>query len=119
MFKFLRKEKEPQNLEEVFLLLKKIRQENKEIKEELERIKEQSRFFIKKVKVARYNPFSNTGGNQSFSVVFLDQENNGSIITGLFTEGGSRAYAKQIEKGVSKNSLSKEEENLLKKTINS
>ena len=126
MFKiFNKKEKEPQSIEDVLLLLKKLKQENKKIKEELksikkeiEGIKEENRFFVKKVEVARYNPFSGIGGNQSFSVVFLDEHNNGAVVTGLFTGEGSRVYAKQIEQGKSKYSLSKEEENLLLKVVN-
>ena len=119
MFKiFKREEKEPQNIEEVLLILKRLKQENNKIKEDLKRIKEQNRFFVKKIEVARYNPFSSIGGNQSFSAVFLNEDNSGAVITGLFTGEGSSVYAKQIEQGKSKYSLSKEEEKILSKAIN-
>ncbi|MDD3072685.1 MAG: DUF4446 family protein [Candidatus Pacebacteria bacterium] len=116
MFNFLKKKKEPENIAQVLSYLKKLDEENNRLKKEIEKIKEESFYFIKKMDVIRYNPFSTIGGNQSFSVIFLNKNNDGAIITGLYAEGGSRVYAKPIEKGNSKYSLSKEEEQLLRET---
>ncbi len=117
MFKFFKK-KDIENSEDILILLRKIRKENKFLKEEIERMKEESNSFIRKTDVSRYNPFSQIGGNQSFSTLFLDKRNNGVIITGLYTEGGSRVYSKVIKDGKSEYSLSKEEREILEKNTN-
>ena len=70
---------------------------------------------IQKVGVIRFNPFKETGGDQSFAIALLDAENNGLIISSLFTREGTRVYTKPIESGESKYPLSKEEIEALKK----
>ena len=70
---------------------------------------------IQKVSVIRFNPFKETGGNQSFVIAMLDAKNNGLILSSLFTREGTRVYTKPIESGQSKYPLSKEEIEALKK----
>lgn len=66
---------------------------------------------IQKVNLVRYNPYQDTGGDQSFSVVFLDKENSGFVITSLHTRSSTRVFAKPVMKGKSvKYQFSKEEE---------
>lgn len=117
MFNFFKKKEEPENMEEVLNFLRKLKKDNEELRSEIKKIKEESFSFIKKVEVIRYNPFSQIGGDQSFSAIFLNKNNNGLIITGLYNESGSRVYSKSVEKGISKYSLSEEESKLLKRII--
>ena len=70
---------------------------------------------IQKVSVIRFNPFKETGGDQSFVIAMLDSNDNGLIISSLFTREGTRVYTKPIEFGQSKYPLSKEEIEALKK----
>jgi len=70
---------------------------------------------IQKVSVVRFNPFKETGGNQSFVIALLDAKDNGLILSSLFTREGTRVYTKPIESGQSKYPLSKEEIEALKK----
>lgn len=72
---------------------------------------------ITKVGVVRFNPFKDTGGDQSFVIALLDSRNNGLVLSSLFTREGTRVYTKPIEKGVSSYNLSKEEEEAIKKAI--
>jgi len=66
---------------------------------------------IQKTGVVRYNPFSDTGGTQSFSVALLDGNNTGFIITSLYARTGNRWYIKEIVAGKGKEiELTKEEE---------
>ncbi|HAI73989.1 MAG TPA: DUF4446 domain-containing protein [Candidatus Moranbacteria bacterium] len=51
---------------------------------------------LHKFAVVRFNPFKDTGGNQSFSIALLDGKNNGLTITALYTREGTRVYAKSI-----------------------
>lgn len=74
---------------------------------------------IQKVGVVRFNPFQDTGGDQSFSFALLDQENNGLVVSSLYSREGVRIFSKPIEKGLSRHNLSKEEEEAIKKAISS
>ena len=72
-----------------------------------------------KIKLVRYNPFSDTGGNQSFILCILDSTDSGTILTSLHSRDNTRIYAKSVSKGqVDVHSLSKEEKECLQKTIN-
>ncbi len=76
----------------------------------LERI---ARVSVQKVGFLRFNPFEDTGGDQSFAVALLDWDNNGVIISSLYTREGVRTYAKEVSNGVAKNPLSEEEKEVL------
>ncbi len=65
---------------------------------------------IQKIGIVRYNPFSDTGGSQSFSLVLLDEYDNGIIITSLYARTGIRWCVKEIKGGKGTTlELSKEE----------
>jgi Protein of unknown function (DUF4446) len=72
---------------------------------------------IQRVQILRYNPYNDTGGEQSFSLVLLDGKQNGILITSLHSRAGTRIYTKVISKGESDMELSKEEKEVLKKVI--
>ena len=55
-------------------------------------------FNIQKVGLVRFNPFSETGGNQSFSLALLDGEDSGFVITSLHSREITRTYAKEVSK---------------------
>ena len=115
---FFKKKEEPKNIEDVLKHLELLDQRIDKISQDLENLKKESKLHIQKVGIIRYNPFSNVGGDQSFSVALLSQENDGIVVTSLYAEGGSRVYGKSIEKGKSQYSLSKEEEKSIKKAMN-
>jgi hypothetical protein len=70
---------------------------------------------IHKVGIVRFNPFGDIGGDQSFSVAFLDGKNSGVVISSLHTKEGTRVYAKPIDKGeADKYPLTEEEKNVVK-----
>ncbi|MBI4137024.1 DUF4446 family protein [Candidatus Roizmanbacteria bacterium] len=83
------------------------------------RLKDQERksqFQLQKIGLLRYNPFADTGGEQSFVVSLLDQNNSGIILTSLQGRSGTRWYAKLVRKGKGVEfDLSKDEEEALKK----
>ena len=75
-----------------------------------------SQFQIQKIGLLRYNPFADTGGEQSFVISLLDHHNSGMILTSLQGRSGTRWYAKQVKKGKGTEfELSKEEEEAVKK----
>lgn len=54
---------------------------------------------IQKIGLLRFNPFKDTGGDQSFIVTLLDANNTGIVISGLYARSGTRWYAKRVVEG--------------------
>jgi hypothetical protein len=61
------------------------------------------------VGLVRYNPFQETGGDQSFALALLDSRGTGVVINGLHTRTATRFYAKPVKNGASQMPLSEEE----------
>lgn len=72
---------------------------------------------IQKMAVVRYNPYNDTGGDQSFTVALLDGDLNGLLLTSLHSRSGTRIYIKSINKGKSDLELSKEEGKVLEEAL--
>ncbi|MEI8072562.1 MAG: DUF4446 family protein [Candidatus Saccharibacteria bacterium] len=83
------------------------------------RMHKQAQFSISKQALIRFNPFGDTGGDQSFVLALLDNHNNGVIISSVHARTGTRVYAKEIAQGLSKYNLSDEETVVLQKALNS
>jgi len=64
---------------------------------------------FQRVGLVRFNPFEDTGGNQSFALALLDAEGNGWVLSSLHARTGTRVYAKAIRDGRSDGALSDEE----------
>lgn len=62
-----------------------------------------------RVGLVRYNPFEETGGNQSFALALLDAEGDGWVLSSLHARSGTRVYAKAIKSGRAETALSDEE----------
>lgn len=119
MFNFFKKDKkEFKDIKEVIEYIDSLEKKVEELSQKLDSLKKESRFFVQKVGVIRYNPFSGIGGDQSFTIALLNAENNGVVITSIYSSEGNRVYAKPIEKGESRYSLSEEEREAISKAIN-
>lgn len=60
--------------------------------------------------LVRFNPFPDTGGNQSFALALLDESEDGVVISSLHSRTGTRIYAKAVVGGKADTSLSSEEQ---------
>jgi hypothetical protein len=69
---------------------------------------------IQRVGLVRFNPFEDTGGNQSFAVALTDAGGNGIVVSSLHSRTGTRVYAKAIAEGRSDAALSAEETEALR-----
>jgi len=72
---------------------------------------------IQKVAVIRYNPFADTGGDQSFAIALLDSLGNGVVVSSLHSRTDTRVFAKPVTSGRSKFQLSDEEQDAIKKAL--
>lgn len=109
------------DLEEVIVqILKRQKISGENIKKAIKRIKsleEIALISLQKVGTIRFNPFERVGGNQSFSIAMLDQQDNGFVLSSYHSKENTRIYAKPIKQGRSQFPLTKEEERAIKKAI--
>jgi hypothetical protein len=64
---------------------------------------------FQRVGLVRFNPFEETGGNQSFALALLDAGGDGWVLSSLHARSGTRVYAKAIKAGRADAALSDEE----------
>lgn len=76
-----------------------------------------ARVSVQKVGFVRFNPFHDTGGDNSFVLALLDHDNNGVLVSSLYTREGVRTYGKKIEQGRTRYPLIDEEKKMLEETI--
>ena len=62
-----------------------------------------------RIGLVRFNPFEDTGGNQSFALAMLDGRGDGFVVSSLHARAGTRVYAKSIAGGAAESALSDEE----------
>jgi hypothetical protein len=106
---FKRGKKTIQNLEEAAKKIEELELEIGKIKKESKEGKKESESHIQKFGLIRYNPFNELGGDQSFSLALLDKNNNGVVLTSIFSHEKGRVFGKMIINGESQHQLSKEE----------
>ena len=84
--------------------------------QEIKKIEEDQKKSLQKQVLMRFNPFEDTGGDQSFVVTLLDGGDNGIVISSLHSRGGTRVYAKPVTNGKAGNyQFSKEEKEVVEK----
>lgn len=110
-------------LESYLMDLIRLNEENKEkIKEneaELARLKEKQRFHFQKLGMNKYNAFQEMGGDLSFALALLDENNDGFIINSVHSIQSSYCYAKEVKEGTCSLNLSDEEGVALQKALTS
>lgn len=97
--------------------LARIEAKLEEIEPRLNLAEAMSKIAVQKVGFLRFNPFQDTGGDNSFVAVLLDSKNDGFLISSLYTREGVRIYGKNIVGGRSRHALSEEERKVLEETI--
>ena len=100
-------------LERVETLAQRLDAVNK-LQHELEELTHRT---IQKVGIVRYNPFADSGGDQSFAIALLDSLGNGVVISSLHSRAETRVFAKPVQAGRSRYPLSDEEQDAIKKAL--
>lgn len=103
-------------LEKILKSLQVSEERINELVKRAEESEEESKTHIQKVGLLRFNPFEEVGGDQSFILVLLNDENDGIVLTSLLSRTGTRWYGKTVKggKGV-EHELSNEEKEAIKK----
>lgn len=91
--------------------------DNRELKEavagntkDIEALYRRLRTTYQKMGLVKYDAFQQMGGQLSFCLVMLDQDNNGFIMNSVHSTEGCYCYTKEVKNGVSELSLVAEEE---------
>ena len=99
-------------------------EDNKFLKANTEKNKKDIRTLYKnmesayqKMGLVKYDAFNQMGGQLSFSLALLDENNNGFIINAMHTREGCYTYIKEIIDGNSVIVLSEEEQEALKRAM--
>ncbi len=73
---------------------------------------------IQRVELLRYNPYGDTGGDQSFTICLLNGQGSGLVVTSLHARSGTRVFAKPVLEGkASQYQFSREEEEVVRKAL--
>jgi len=70
---------------------------------------------IQHLGILRFNPFRETGGDQSFTLALADGQGNGTVISTLHSRDLTRVYAKPLKAWQSTYQLTEEEQAAIKK----
>lgn len=70
-----------------------------ELNARYDKLEKDGQSHIQKIGLVRFNPFKETGGDQSFILALVDADNTGVVISSLHTRTGTRWYAKGIVRG--------------------
>jgi ABC-type Na+ efflux pump permease subunit len=103
----------------------KICEDNKYLKQNADENKKDIRDLYKKLEsayqkmgVVKYDAFNQMGGQLSFSLALLDENNNGFIINSVHSTEGCYSYTKEIKAGECDISLGDEEKQALEIAMN-
>lgn len=107
-----------QSIEDILLdnlaLTKRIESGYSIVKEEIDKIKEKLSHSLQNEGFVKYSAMAEVGGELSYSAAFLDDNDTGFVISGLYYRDGMNTFVKQIINGQSNTTLTPEE----KKAIN-
>lgn len=103
-------------LQELLKTLDKHHEEIKDIEKVIQFLDQERKIAFSKIGLIRFNPFSDTGGTQSWALALLSQNKSGFVISSLHSRQNTRWFIKRIDKGKSVEvELSKEEKEAVKR----
>ena len=73
------------------------------------RLEDRTRRSLQHIGLVRFNPFEDTGSDQSFAIALLDDARDGIVISSLHGRSNTRVFAKPVSGGESAHALSDEE----------
>ena len=113
--------KDAETLEDIILDLMDeaaVRQvSDKESRDQLKSLTRQVRASYQKIGIVKYNAFKGMGGNLSFVIALLDDNNSGYILNSVHSREGCYLYMKDVEKGSTDVLLGAEEKEALERAL--
>lgn len=96
-------------------IIKKATEKNQN---DIKNLYERLSFCFQKVGIVKYDAFNQMGGQLSYSIAILDEENNGILLNSVHSTDGCYSYSKEIRKGKCKLELGEEEQMALNEAMN-
>ena len=116
------KGKDMESMEEVLMKqfdrIEVLEEADREKRKEINSLKILMQKSYQKAGLVKYDAFREMSGKLSYALALLDQNDNGVIVTSMYSREGCFSYAKQVIMGESSINLSEEEKEALKKAIN-
>ena len=106
-----------EDLENYMYRVERVEKQNAEILNQINGLDKDLEGCIQKVGILRYSAFQDTGSDLSFALALLDEHDNGVVFNGIYSREMSNIYAKPIENGKSKYTLSEEEQEAIRRAI--
>ena len=88
-------------------------QDPRALRQEVAALKAENAQALRHVAVIRYDAFTDTGGQLSWSMALLDDSGSGVVVTSIQGRNESRTYAKNVAAWASETQLSPEEEDAI------
>lgn len=111
--------KKANDLEETIAALEnditKLKAAKESTEKELVVINKKLKKSIRGLETVRFNPFPDQGSNQSFAIGMLNEEEDGLVISSLYSRERMSIFAKPIKNGKSQYELTTEEKEALEK----
>lgn len=115
------KGKDGKNLEESILArfsdIDKLMELTRDNRHDINQIFDKMKAHYQKIGIVKYDAFHEMGGNLSFALTMLDEEDNGWILNAMHSREGCYTYIKEIVKGQSYIELAEEESDSLERAI--
>lgn len=113
--------KDGKNLEECFLdrfqLLDEVEEIAKKSEEDLKVIRKKIQKNYQKIGIVKYDAFNEMGGNLSFVLTMLNENNSGWLLNAMHSREGCYTYIKEIVDGKSYIELGEEEKESLERAV--
>lgn len=110
--------KSARGLEETIVTLlddyEMLKENAKDNARDIKTIYKNMRSMYQKMGIVKYDAFQQMGGQLSFCLALLDEDNNGFIINSVHSTEGCYSYTKEIREGESDVPLGKEEEEAMR-----
>jgi hypothetical protein len=111
--------KKAKDLEDTIIILENdianLKKARETAEKEITEINTKLKKSIRGLETIRFNPFPDQGSNQSFAIGMLNEENDGLVLSSLYSRERMSIFAKPIKNGKSEYELTVEEKEALDK----
>ena len=113
--------KDAETLEDTMILildqLKEMNAKDRATKDMMRVLSKQVKDSYQKIGFVKYNAFKGMGGNLSFVLAMLDDNNSGFILDAVHSREGCYMYLKEVEEGATETVLGSEEQEALEQAL--
>lgn len=113
--------KDTETMEDIILnffeRIESLEQAKERMEQDIENIQKNLKITYQKMGLVKYDAFREMSGALSYSLALLDKDNNGVLISSMYSREGCYTYAKDVVNGKCALNLSEEEEEALKQAV--